>query len=73
MKKIIAPGVIEEAEYYCDKHPDRRCFSQLQVVSWYGSQFDLLKVEAHLCDECVAKMHALFEQEFGVSPFEVDI
>jgi hypothetical protein len=73
MKKIITEKVGETAEYYCDKHPDRVAASELKTASWYGSRFDLLAVEAHLCDECIVEMFKLIEERFGVTPKEIEI
>jgi hypothetical protein len=75
MKKILTPGVLihEEVEYFCDKHPERKAYSRVEVSSWYGSGFDLMKVEAHLCDECVSSMHSLLKKQFGVDPVEIEI
>lgn len=73
MKKIIVQKALEEAEYYCDKHPDRECFSELKTASWYGSNFDMTGIEIHLCDECLAEMYKLFEEKFNVKPHDIDI
>ena len=68
MKKIIVPKVHEEVKYFCDKHPDRECYSDLLTRSWYGSGFDMMGVETHLCDECLETLFKYLEQQFGVKP-----
>lgn len=73
MKKVIQQRFEEQAEYFCDKHPERECSSQLELISWYGSKFDLNKVEIHLCDECVKEMYDLLEARFNVIPKEIQI
>lgn len=73
MKKVIKPHQYEEAEFYCDRHPDRQCFSSLKTNSWYGSQFDMTGVEIHLCDECLGVLYKLLEQLFGVKPQDKDL
>lgn len=73
MKKIIVQKALEEAQYFCDKHPDRECASELKTASWYGSQFDLSGVEVHLCDECLTEMFKLIEEKFGVKPKGIEI
>lgn len=73
MKKVIVESVIEEAKYYCDKHPDRECFSELKTSSWYGSKFDMTGVELHLCDECLEEMYSLLEKQFKVKPKDIEL
>ena len=73
MKKIIIQKALEEAEYYCDKHPDRKCYSELKTASWYGSEFDMTGIEIHLCDECLAAMYSDLVEKFGVKPKDIDI
>jgi len=73
MKKILQERVIEEAQYFCDKHPDRECFSEIKTMSWYGSQFDLMTVELHLCDECLKNVYSILEKEFGATPKEIEM
>lgn len=68
MKKIIQQPVREESKFFCDRHPDRECFSRLFATSWYGSKFDSLSMEVHLCDECLEEMYRLFKEKFGVEP-----
>ena len=67
MKKITRRKVREEAKYFCDKHPDRECYSKLETCSWYGSGYDLMGVEIHLCDECLEKMFKYLEKKFSHS------
>jgi len=71
MKKIIVEGVMEEAKYFCDKHPDRECFSELKTISWYGSDYDMQGIELHLCDECLEEMYTLLQQKFGIKPSDL--
>lgn len=73
MKKVVVQGVLEEAQYFCDKHPDREAFSELRTASWYGSTHDMTGVEAHLCDECLEEMYKLLEQQFKVKPTDIII
>lgn len=73
MKKVIVEGVLEEAKFYCDRHPDRECFSELKTASWYGSSHDLTGIEIHLCDQCLEEMYSLLQQKFGVKPKDIEI
>lgn len=73
MKKVIKKYQQEEAEFFCDKHPDRECYSELQLISWYGSTFDMNQIKAHLCDECVKEMYDYLKKEFKVKPEEIII
>jgi hypothetical protein len=73
MKRVTTPFQREDATYFCDKHPDRECATQLELISWYGSIYDMTKVEAHLCDECVKEMRQLLEKEFKVKPEDINI
>ncbi len=73
MKKVSQPHQSEVATYFCDKHPERECATQLEMISWYGSIYDLTKVEVHLCDECVKEMRELLEQKFKVKPEDIMI
>lgn len=73
MKKIIVQKALEEAQYFCDKHPERECFTELKTASWYGSKFDLTGIEVHLCDECLEEMLTLLELKFGVKPKDIEI
>jgi hypothetical protein len=73
MKKILTQSVIEDAQYFCDVHPDRECYSELKTMSWYGSDFDMSGVEVHLCDECLADMYKLIEEKFKIKPRDIEI
>lgn len=73
MKVVTQKYQSEDAKYFCDKHPDRECYSELILSSWYGSCFDMNVVTVHLCDECVKEMYALLKKEFRVEPEQIDI
>jgi len=73
MKRVLTEKVMEEAQYFCDKHPDRECFTELKTASWYGSRFDMTGIEIHLCDECLQEMYDLFFSMFGVKPHDIEI
>lgn len=73
MKRILQEKVREEAQYFCDKHPERECFSELKTASWYGSQFDMTGIEIHLCDECLKDFYALCWQKYLVRPKDIEI
>lgn len=73
MKKIIVQGILEDSQYFCDKHPERECFSELKTASWYGSNYDLTGIEIHLCDECLAEMYDNLFKQFGVKPKDIII
>jgi hypothetical protein len=73
MKKVTQQRFEEEAVYFCDKHPERECFSQLKLISWYGSKFDMNHAEVHLCDECVIEMYDCIQQKFGITPKELEL
>ena len=73
MKKVKVEKVLEEAEYFCDRHPDRECFSEVKTASWYGSTFDMTGCEFHLCDECLKELYAAFLQKYGVKPHDIEI
>lgn len=73
MKQILQKHQNEDAKYFCDKHLDRECFTQLELSSWYGSIFDLNNVEVHLCDECVKEMYSFLKKEFKVKPKVIKI
>jgi hypothetical protein len=72
-KQITQESSPEQAKYFCDKHPDRECFSELKTVSWYGSKFDMCGLEIHLCDDCLFEMYTLLKDRFGIEPNELDI
>lgn len=73
MKKILVRPIRGESKYYCDKHPDRECFSEVRTMYWYGSQFDLLNLNMNLCDECMDKFYAYVKETFGVEPVECEL
>lgn len=73
MKVVTQELVREESKYFCDKHPDRECFSELKTASWYGSNHDMTGIEIHLCDECLDEMYQLLEQKFGIKPKDIEI
>jgi hypothetical protein len=73
MKKVIVSRVREEAKYFCDKHPDRECFTQVKTNCWYGSMFDLQHIRMNLCDECMEKFYKMVEENFGVKTFDDSI
>lgn len=66
MKKVIVKPVREEAKYFCDRHPRRECYSELKTMSWYGSKFDMLSAEIHLCDECLEELYRDLKLKFKV-------
>jgi len=68
MKKITVQPVREEAQFFCDKHPERECYSELKTMSWYGSGFDNMGIEIHLCDECLEQLYAEIKENFGIEP-----
>lgn len=70
MKRIIKKYQPEDAKFFCDKHSHRECFSKLEINSWYGSVFDLDRVEVHLCDVCVKEMYELLKKDFGSVPIQ---
>ena len=73
MKRVKTEMVLEESQYFCDRHPDRECFSELKIASWYGSDFDLKGIEVHLCDECLKAMYELLKSQFNVTPKDIEI
>lgn len=73
MKKVIVEGVLEEAKYFCDKHPDRECFSEVKCASWYGSEFDMMGLELHLCDACLFDLYKQLQKDFNVTPKDIII
>lgn len=62
---------IENIAYYCDVHPDRECFSQIETNSWYGSEFDMQHAELHLCDECLKEFYAHLKSKYNIDPKEI--
>ena len=73
MKKVLTEKVLEEAQYFCDRHPDRECFTELKTASWYGSRFDMTGIEIHLCDECLQEMYDRLFSMFGIKPHDIEI
>lgn len=73
MKKVIKEGVLEEAQYFCERHPDRECFSEVKTASWHGSPFDMMGCEFHLCDECLMELYKEFKAKYNVEPKEIEI
>ena len=73
MKIVSKPYQTEEANYFCDKHPDRECYNQIKSMCWYGSKFDCFNLEAHLCDECMEDFHKYMKNSFNVEPKETSI
>lgn len=73
MKKTIIETVLEEVQYFCDKHPDRECFSELKTVSWYGSKYDMTGIEIHLCDECLEELYNTLNNKFKIQPKELEL
>jgi hypothetical protein len=65
MKIVITPYQREEADYFCDKHPDRQCYSELKLYSWYGSKFDFTGIIIHLCDECVEEIKNFLMEKYN--------
>jgi hypothetical protein len=70
MKKVIVEKVREQAKYFCDKHPDRECYTEVRSSCWYGSQFDLLNIKVNMCDECLAAFYAYIKENFRIEPIE---
>ena len=73
MKIILKEKALEEAQYFCDKHPDRECYTELRIMGWYGSKFDMMMGEVHLCDECMEEIIEMIEEKFKVKPKEIEI
>lgn len=73
MKEVIRKYQVEEARFFCDKHTGRECYSELQLISWYGSIFDMNQIKVHLCDVCVKEMYDYLKKEFKVEPKEIMI
>lgn len=73
MKVVTQKYQSEDAKYYCDKHPERECYSELQLSSWYGSCFDMNLVKVHLCDTCVQDIYAFLKKEFKAEPKEIEL
>lgn len=64
---------MEEATYFCDKHPDRECFSELKTTSWYGSSLDMTGIEIHLCDECLMDFYMECYSKYKIEPKSLEI
>jgi len=73
MKQIVTKYQPEDARFFCDRHPDRECYSELQLVSWYGSIFDMNQIKVHLCDVCVKEMYDQLKKNFNVEPRQLNI
>jgi hypothetical protein len=73
MKKIIHNQVLEESAYFCDVHPNKQCYSRIETISWYGSNYDMMKIELHLCDECLEEFYKHMKVKYNVEPKEVDL
>ena len=73
MKKILTEKVREEAQYFCDKHPEHECFSELKTASWYGSELDMTGIEIHLCDECLREFYKECLEKYGIKPHDIEI
>lgn len=73
MKEVTQKYQPEESRFLCDKHPGRECYSELQLISWYGSIFDMNQIKVHLCDVCVKEMYDYLKKEFKVEPKEIMI
>lgn len=73
MKKVIKKYCPSEIKYFCDKHPDRECYSQLKIKSWYGSEFDTDVIEVELCDECVKNLYKYLKKKFNKTPEKTSI
>lgn len=71
MKQVITPYQPEISKFFCDKHVGKECFSQLKIVSWYGSEFDTNEIKVHLCDDCVKEMYGFLKNEYNVEPREM--
>ncbi len=73
MKKVLQEYKPEICEFFCDKHPNVRCFSKLKTTSWYGSDFDMMGVEIHLCDECIKEIYDYLDKTYNIVPTELSI
>lgn len=63
MKKIIKPGVREEAEYVCDV-TGRPAVATLRMVFGYPSRHDAQALEADLSDEVAEEILALLQSRY---------
>jgi hypothetical protein len=73
MKKIITERVMEETIYFCDNHPNKECFTELKTSSWYGSCFDMMGIEIHLCDECLTDFYEECYKKYKIKPKDLEI
>lgn len=73
MKKIYKESVMEDAKYFCDVHPDIECFSKIEGISWYGSRFDMMNIEMHLCDKCLTDFYKHIQEKYKIEPKEFEI
>lgn len=73
MKQITKERQAEEAKFFCDNHPDKECFSELRINSWYGSKYDLNYLVMHLCDDCLQVVYEQFENDYHIKPTEIPI
>lgn len=73
MKKITQEKVMEEAKYFCDVHPERECYSQVQSSSWYGSKFDMMGLMFHLCDECLEEFYAYIKEKYKIETKDIEL
>ena len=73
MKVVTQKQMLEESTYFCDVHPDRECYSRVESISWYGSGFDMMKTEFHLCDECMTEFYAYTKQKYNAEPKEIEL
>lgn len=73
MKVVTKEEVMEEVKYFCDNHPDKECFSELKTMSWYGSCYDMMAVEIHLCDECMKDLYIHLNEKYKKEPEEIDL
>jgi hypothetical protein len=65
MKVTLRESQAEVYKLFCDKHPEIECFNEVNTSSWYGSAFDLLGTQVHLCDDCMYKLRNFLELEFN--------
>lgn len=63
MKKIL---VKEESCYICDLHPEKECQSEVSIIAWYDSDFDLTDIKINLCDNCLKKLLDFIKNEFKI-------
>lgn len=63
MKKIIKPGVREEAEYVCDV-TGKPAVATLRILFDYGSDHDWQELRADFCNETANEVLALLQSRF---------